>query len=175
MAGQQPRARKPAGGKNPNGEGSIYQRGSDGRWVGQAYVLTTAGVQKRKFVYGDTWAEAHTKLVELKSRSQQGIPVPDRVWTMAEFLDYWLRVYVAELRPTTARGYESAVRLHLLPALGKRRLDGLQAQHVRAFLDGFRQKCLCCANGWDRNRPPDRRCCSAGRCCQHRPGTRQVQ
>jgi len=62
--------------RRPNGEGSIYPRSSDGRWVGQAYVLTTDGTRKRRFVYGTTWEEAHAKLVELKSRSQCGIPVP---------------------------------------------------------------------------------------------------
>jgi len=31
-----------------NGEGSIYQRQKDGLWVGAAYVLTSAGVHRRK-------------------------------------------------------------------------------------------------------------------------------
>jgi integrase len=137
--------------------------------------MTTAGVPKRKYVYGDSWEEAHRKLVELKSQAQRGIPAPDRAWTLEEWMTYWLRVYVTELRPTTARGYESAVRLHLIPGLGKKRLASLQVHHVRVFLDVLRAKCLCCVNGWDRNRPPVRQCCSVGNCCQHVPGIRQVQ
>ena len=82
MAKLDPKGRN-AGHKNANGEGSIYQRGSDGRWVGQAFVLTTDGLRKRKFVYGDSWDDAHAKLVRLKARSQQGIPVPDRAWSRA--------------------------------------------------------------------------------------------
>lgn len=167
--------RKTTGNKNANGEGSIYQRASDGRWVGQAFVLITDGTRKRKFVYGDTWDEAHAKLVELKARSQRGIPMPDRAWKLDEYLRYWLQVYVADLKPKTAEGYESVVRLHLIPDLGSRRLDRLQVQHVKTFLDGFKNKCLCCTNGWDKHRPANRRCCSAGRCCQRHPGTRQVQ
>ncbi|WP_327033705.1 site-specific integrase [Micromonospora ureilytica] len=167
--------RQSAARRNPNGEGSIYQRSSDGRWVGQAYVLTTEGTRKRKFVYGATWEEAHTKLVDLKSRSQRGIPVPDRAWKLADYLPYWLAAYVSDLKPTTARGYESAVRLHLVPALGTKRLDGLQVQHVKAFMDEFRRKCLCCTNGLDKIRPAERRCCSVGRCCQHYPSARQIQ
>jgi len=163
------------GHKNANGEGSIYQRGSDGRWVGQAYVLTTDGGQKRKYVYGDTWDDAHAKLVELKARSQRGIPVPERAWRVAEYLRYWLQVYVADLKPRTAEGYEAAVRLHLIPALGRKRLDTLQVQHVKTFLDGFKKKCLCCANGWDTRRAAEEQCCSAGRCCKRYPGPRQVQ
>lgn len=172
---KQPKPRQPTARRNPNGEGSIYQRSSDGRWVGQAYVLTTDGTRKRKFVYGATWEEAHAKLVELKSRSQRGIPVPDRAWKLADYLPYWLSAYVTDLKPTTARGYESAVRLHLIPALGTKRLDGLQVQHVKAFMDDFRRKCLCCTNGLDQIRPVDRRCCSVGRCCERYPSARQIQ
>lgn len=172
---REPKQRQSAARRNPNGEGSIYQRSSDGRWVGQAYVLTTEGTRKRKFVYGATWEEAHTKLVDLKSRSQRGIPVPDRAWKLADYLPYWLAAYVSDLKPTTARGYESAVRLHLVPALGTKRLDGLQVQHVKAFMDEFRRKCLCCTNGLDKIRPAERRCCSVGRCCQHYPSARQIQ
>jgi integrase len=174
VAKPDPKAHR-TGRKNPNGEGSIYQRSSDGRWVGQAYVLTTDGTQKRKFVYGDTWDDAHAKLVELKARSQRGIPVPDRAWRVAEYLRYWLQVYVADLKPRTAEGYESVVRLHLIPDLGRKRLDTLQVQHVKTFLDAFKQKCLCCANGWDKRRPAENRCCSAGQCCERHPGSRQVQ
>ncbi|MEH1011727.1 site-specific integrase [Micromonospora sp. CPCC 206060] len=175
MPAKERKPRQPVARKNPNGEGSIYQRASDGRWVGQAYVLATDGTRKRKFVYGATWEEAHGKLVELKARSQRGIPIPDRTWKIADYLPYWLAAYVTELKPTTARGYESAVRLHLVPALGTKRLDTLQVQHVKAFLDEFRRKCLCCTAGLDKTRRPDRQCCSAGRCCKKYPSARQIQ
>ncbi|WJK37052.1 site-specific integrase [Solwaraspora sp. WMMA2065] len=175
MATGNPSARSNGPRRNPNGEGSIYQRASDSRWVGQAYVLTTDGTRKRKAVYGATWQETHDKLIALKAQSRQGIPIPDRAWKLADYLPYWLAGYVADLKPTTARGYESAVRLHLIPALGTKRLDGLQVQHVRTFLGEFRRKCLCCTAGTDKNRPADRQCCSAGRCCAHYPSARQIQ
>jgi Phage integrase, N-terminal SAM-like domain len=149
MARENPRPRQAPGRKNPNGEGSIYQRQSDGRWVGQAYVLSTDCTRKRKAVYGETWDEAHRKLVDLKALSQRGIPVPDKAWKVADYLPYWLAAYVSDLKPTTLRGYESAVRLHIVPALGAKKLDGLQVRDVKAFLDEFRNKCLCCTNGLD--------------------------
>jgi integrase len=158
-----------------NGEGSIYQRKSDGLWVGAAYVLTTASVYKRKVVYGDSWEEARAKLTQLIARSEQGIPVPDRSARVRAYLEYWLAAYVAELRPTTARGYESVVRLHLIPGLGSKQLDKLTAQDVRLFLAAVREKCLCCTNRLDQHRRPANQCCSAGRCCQRHPSTRQVQ
>nr|WP_281187035.1 site-specific integrase [Micromonospora sediminicola] len=90
-------------------------------------------------------------------------------------MPYWLAAFVTDLKPTTARGYESAVRLHLIPALGTKRLDGLQVQHVKAFMDDFRRKCLCCTNGLNDIRPADRRCCSVDRCCESYPSARQIQ
>ncbi|RQW91679.1 hypothetical protein DKL51_20705 [Micromonospora globispora] len=86
------------------------------------------------------------------ARSHQGIPAPERSSRMDEFLTYWLAAYVADLRPTTARGYESAVRLHLIPGLGRKRLDKLTVQDVRAFITACRQKCLCCAGKVDQHR-----------------------
>jgi integrase len=161
--------------KRRNGAGSVYYRESDGQWVGAAYVLTTAGVRRRKVVYGQSWEEANAKLTQLVARVEQGMPVPDRSVRLREYLDYWLKAYVSTLRATTARGYESVVRLHLRPSLGGKRLSKLTAQDVRAFLAALRDRCLCCANGLDRNNRQDRRCCSVGRCCDRRPTVRQVQ
>lgn len=46
---------------------------------------------------------------------------------------------------------------------------------MRNLVAVSRQKCLCCLNGWDKNRSPDKQCCSADRCCQHHPSKRQIQ
>lgn len=166
--------RKPRG-RRGNGEGSIYQRESDGYWVGMAYVHTTSGQIKRRPVYGRSFEEVREKLDVLKTRSAAGMPAPDRRTTVAQFLDQWLADIRDDKRATTIRGYESAVRLHLVPALGKKRLDRLNAADVRSFMAGMREKCLCCANLWDARRPPAQQCCSRGRCCGRRPSTRQLQ
>lgn len=158
-----------------NGEGSIYQRESDGYWVGSAYVHTSSGLIKRRPVYGRSFEEVREKLDELKARSARGMPVPDRRTTVAEFLDQWLADIREDKRATTIRGYESAVRLHIVPALGRKRLDKLSAADVRSFMAGMRIKCLCCANGWDARREEDEQCCSVSRCCGRHPSTRQLQ
>jgi hypothetical protein len=64
--------------RRANGEGSIYHRSSDDRWVGSAYVYTTTGQRKRKVVYGDSFNEVRTKLDKLKGNSANGVPVPIR-------------------------------------------------------------------------------------------------
>lgn len=161
--------------RRANGEGSIYQRASDNRWVGSAYVYTTTGQRKRKPVYGDSFDDVRTKLDKLKGNSANGVPVADHNTTVAEYLDYWLREIVSHKRATTARGYESAVRLHIVPVLGKKRLDKLAGADVRRLIAVCRQKCLCCTNQYDKYRKKEQQCCSVGKCCQRTPSTRQIQ
>jgi integrase len=161
--------------RRANGEGSIYHRTSDDRWVGSAYVYTTTGQRKRKVIYGDSFTEVRTKLDKLKGNSANGVPVTDHTTTVGEYLDYWLREVVAHKRATTARGYESAVRLHITPVLGKKRLDKLTGADVRHLIAVCRQKCLCCTNQYDKYRAKKQQCCSGGKCCQRTPSTRQIQ
>ncbi|WP_433801654.1 tyrosine-type recombinase/integrase [Actinomycetospora sp. CA-084318] len=162
--------------RRANGEGSIYQRSSDGKWVGSAYVYTSSGQIKRRPVYGSSFDEVRSKLDELKVNSANGVPVPDRAYTVAQWFERWLVAVREERRPTTYVGYENAVRLYIAPGLGKKALRRLNAADVRAFMAGVRERCLCCARGYDLRRPKeDRRCCAVGRCCHRRPSQRQVQ
>jgi integrase len=158
-----------------NGEGSIYQRSSDGLWVGSAYVYTTAGIRRRRPVYGRSFDEVREKLDRLKGASANGVAVPDRSMTLGEYLDHWLAEVEKTKRATTHRGYESAVRLHIRPVLGKVSLDKLAGADVRRLVAVCRSKCLCCVNGYDKHRPEDERCCSVGKCCGRTPSARQIQ
>jgi integrase len=161
--------------RRANGEGSIYQRASDNRWVGSAYVYTASGQRKRRPVYGVSFDEVREKLDKLKGNSANGVLVPDRSTSLREYLEYWLREIAAHKRATTVRGYESAVRLHIIPVLGTKRLDKLTGADVRRLIAVCRQKCLCCTNGYDKKREEAKRCCSAGRCCGRTPSRRQIQ
>ena len=162
--------------KRANGEGTIYQR-KDGRWEGAAFVLTTAGTYRRVRTYATTHEDARRKLTKLIEQSDLGIPVASSAWTVEEYLAYWLRMVVLqERRPKTYQGYESVVRLHLVPGLGRRRLAKLGAQDVRMFITRLRQECQCCKNGWDAQRE-EPRCCArkGGRCCESKLSPRMVQ
>ena len=161
--------------RRANGEGSIYQRASDGLWVGMAYVYTTTGVRRRRPVYGHSFDEVREKLDRLRGDSANGIAVPDRSTTVGDYLDHWLAQVLETKRATTYRGYESAVRLHIRPVLGKIRLDKLTGADVRRLVAVTRRKCLCCLNGYDQHRSDDKKCCSVGKCCGRTPSKRQIQ
>jgi integrase len=161
--------------RRANGEGSIYQRSSDNRWVGSAHIYTATGQRKRRPVYGASFDEVRKKLDKLKGDSANGVLVPDRSTSLRDYLEYWLHEIAAHKRATTLRGYESAVRLHIIPVLGTKKLDKLTGADVRHLIAVCRQKCLCCTNGYDKNREEAKRCCSAGRCCGRTPSRRQIQ
>jgi integrase len=161
--------------RRANGEGSIYQRASDNRWVGSAYVYTATGQRKRRPVYGASFDEVRQKLDKLKGNSAHGVLIPDRSTSIRDYLEYWLHEIAAHRRASTVRGYESAVRLHIIPVLCAKRLDKLTGADVRHLVAVCRQKCLCCMNGYDKNREKPKQCCSAGRCCGRTPSRRQIQ
>ena len=118
-----------------NGEGSVYKRG-DGYWVGAVDVSTTSGARKRVVVYGKTLAEARDKLSKVQQDMRSGIPVPDKVWKLGPYLDYWLENFVKRnRRPATYNLYEMIVRLYLKPGLGSRKLTSLTVPVVQEFLN----------------------------------------
>lgn len=110
------------------GEGSIYRRASDKRWVA-ALSSGPRGARRRQVRYADTRAEAKAALEELRSR---GV-VNRTTVTVAAFLESWVRD-ARGIRPNTRHGYEAAVTFHLSPTLGHLRLVDLSPLHVERAL-----------------------------------------
>lgn len=114
-----------------NGEGAIYQRKSDGRWVASLIDNQTG---KRKYLYGKTRKEVASRLtVELRNQ-QQGIPTLDERLTMAKFLDLWLSNSVKpSVKQKTYEGYESICRVRIRPHLGKKALARVSSLDVQGL------------------------------------------
>jgi integrase len=157
-----------------NGEGSIfpYRNG----YAAYVWVTTPAGTPKRKWVYGKTRDEVHGKWIKLQTKASQG-PVPTTTPTVAEYLAYWLAEVIEPNRePNTYSHYELMSRLHIIPAIGSRRIDRLTVRDVQSWLNKLRDICQCCAQRKDARRPKDsRRCCAIGQCCESFPSRRTIQ
>ncbi|CAL9670290.1 Tyrosine recombinase XerC [Streptomyces sp. enrichment culture] len=148
-----------------NGDGTVYQR-KDSRWEAAGYVLAPGNTRKRIRVYGTTRKEALAKLTEKIAASNRGLPVAAADSTVSAYLTYWLDgVAVHYLRENTHTRYAAAIRLHLNPGLGAKRLARLTTRDVRTFLDGLRTTCQCCAQERDAVRQS---CCAIGQCCGKR-------
>jgi integrase len=113
--------------KRGNGEGSIYRRKRDGRWVASVSI---AG--KRKVHYGDARDEVREWLtVALRSR-QQGLLMAGPAQTVEHYLNRWLEESVrTSVRPRTYESYDVNVR-RLVPHIGKLRLSTLGPAVIQA-------------------------------------------
>ncbi len=115
-------------------EGSIYQR-ANGRWVAVLNLGWKDGKRDRKYLYGKTRAEVSEKLTEALNKHRLGQRVDVERQTVAQFLTAWLEDEVKPTRePKTYESYESTVRLHIAPDLGRHQLAKLTPQHVQALL-----------------------------------------
>ena len=118
--------------KRANHEGSVYQRGKDGRWVAS---LTMPDGRRRAF-YGRTQSEARTKKETALRRLADGLPIAPERLTIAEYLGKWLTdSALPAVRPKTYHSYRQIVRLHLVPGLGRIKLGRLTPQDVQSFLN----------------------------------------
>lgn len=116
------------GRKRGHGEGSIYQRAGDGRWVGQ---ITVPGA-KPKYAYGKTRREVAAKLAAGLRDVQQGLPLPSGRQTLGQFMERWLEDSARPtVAPATYDSYRRMIARHIAPALGKVTLDKLSPQHIQ--------------------------------------------
>lgn len=137
-------------GKRMNGEGSIYQRKSDGRWFGSIVVADEDGNPKRKTVSAKTKAAARVRLQEVLRKMEQlqaeGLPRAETTVTVSELLDRWHKMIVATRRETTSINYRFMIDGHIVPfvlpggrKLGSKKVASITFDDVDALLDAKRK------------------------------------
>jgi integrase len=123
-------------GQRANGEGSIYQRTSDKRWLGAVTIgVDSSGRPKRKIVSAKSRAETLKKLRALQRQIDDGLPAPDTRLTVGQLLDRWLDdVNRHQVTISTANNYRAMAEHHIKPALGKKKVASLTTSDVDRFL-----------------------------------------
>lgn len=90
----------------------------------------------RRVFYGRTRREAADKLHAAMEARLRGASLATAGLTTAMFLERWLTESVApKVRPKTYDGYESLVRLHIVPVIGSIALEKLGPADVQALLN----------------------------------------
>ncbi len=119
-----------------NSEGSIYQRSSDGRWLGVATVgLDPAGRPIRRTVSAKTRAEVVRKLKKLSREIDDGLVTAERAPTLEVLFERWfVDVMAREVVRSTIDNYRSIVKFHILPTHGRKKVDELTVAEVDRLL-----------------------------------------
>lgn len=122
--------------KRGNGEGSIYRRKVDGRWIGSIVIgFTPTGLPRRRTVSAATRREAVEKLSRLQHDITGGLQATERSVTLEQLVIQWYEdVLRHQVQESAGSNYLSIARNHLLPTLGKKKLMDLKPVHIDHLL-----------------------------------------
>lgn len=115
------------------GEGSLYKR-RDGMWIGAIVVPSTDGRMHRKTVSSRDRNECIRKMRALQKQIDDGtLPTAPKM-TVEQWLTHWLEdICKPRVKPKTFAYYRDAVRLHLVPHIGTKKLSQLTQADVRGL------------------------------------------
>ncbi|MFZ3498739.1 tyrosine-type recombinase/integrase [Streptomyces sp. 5.8] len=130
------------GTRRANGETAIYF-GKDGRW----HARVPMGYRDN----GEPYRRHITRLTEdllmeevkrlEKQRDQGTAQQPGKLWTVEKWLWHWVENIAKEsVSENTYDGYEVAVRVHLVPGIGRHRIDRLEPEHLESLYRRMKAK-----------------------------------
>ena len=111
-----------------NGDGSIYRRQSDGKWV--AYLRVNG---KKKYFYDDTQTGVTKKLRLAQRELEQGILATGPNQTVKQYLEYWLEVRQSTVKASTFISNRSHLGNRVIPILGHIKLQKITGDHIQSL------------------------------------------
>jgi len=122
--------------KRGNGEGSVYQRAVDGRWIGSVAIgVNGSGRPIRRTVSAATRREAVSKLKQLQRDLDDGLLPSEGSVTLIQLITRWHDdVLSHQVDESTAANYLSIAKNHLFPTLGKKKLGDITPVHIDQLL-----------------------------------------
>lgn len=123
------------------GEGSVF-KDSRGLWNATIELPPLNGERRRKRIRRKSKPELLKAMNEAKAELQRLGDLPTANQTVEQWFNYWLKQVAKEVRPNTFDGYKRTVANHIIPAIGKVKLDKLTATHMRRVHDGILTKGL---------------------------------
>lgn len=119
-----------------HGEGGIFQRESDGRWVSR---IRLEGGKTRTY-YGKTRKEVTDKLKAAQKQVEEGLSLDTDRITVTQFLERWLTDTVKpSVKTRTYENYESVVRVRIVPRIGTVKLGKLRPLDVQKLYTDLKE------------------------------------
>lgn len=114
------------------GTGSLFYTPERGLWTAVIALPSVDGKRRRKTIRSKDKATVERKMAAfvtaMKARGELSLVDP----TVEEWLRYWLTsIVIPNVRPTTRIGYTNIVEKHLIPVIGKTKLDSVTAAQIR--------------------------------------------
>jgi integrase len=114
--------------RRANHEGSIFYRESRREWVAQVSLNG-----RRLTKYAKTQRECRDWVRSMLIKIDNGLTYQGTQLTVASFIETWMDGKQLSRRPQTVVLYRRIVDLHVLPVLGKLRLQEIQPAHLKAL------------------------------------------
>lgn len=124
------------------GEGSVFKDQRTGLWTGVIELPPLNGDRRRKKIRRKNKKDLLAAMSAAKAELERLGDLPTANQTVEQWFGYWLKQTVKEVRPNTFDGYRRTVTNHIIPSIGKVKLDKLTATHVRRVHDGILAKGL---------------------------------
>lgn len=122
-------------GKRANGEGTISQRKSDGRWIGQISLYTPDGKTKRICVSDKTQQGCKKKLDATKLKYQNKPYVQPTRQMFVQYLDTWLnqKAKLEKLKSSTIDTHKKRINTHIKPFFKNIEIQKITVQMLNNF------------------------------------------
>jgi integrase len=122
-------------GRRGHGEGSVYRRSRNGKWVGSVELgRGPDGERIRRTVVRASKRAVLDRLDELRRQAAQGV-APDNARTVAQYLDWWgMNVLPGSVKDSTVDDYRYIIATYVTPHVGRHRLAKLTPEHVQAMM-----------------------------------------
>ncbi|WP_327590102.1 N-terminal phage integrase SAM-like domain-containing protein [Nonomuraea sp. NBC_00507] len=118
-----------------HGDGGLYWSETRQRWIAEITIgYTPAGRRITRKAAGRTKTEAKTKLKEVLRDHEDGLAIAPSDYTVERAVNDWLAYGLSGRDEDTIKLYTNICRLHVVPALGKRKLRDLRADDVDKWL-----------------------------------------
>ena len=125
--------------RRSNNEGSIFQRKSDGKWVGNITIgYDEKGQQKKKTVYGNSQTEVAKKLAEVSGRIKSNSYELVESKSFGELMTDWLLVF--KKSSVTGRTFEGIMRnfkLHIEPQIGNMKIYDIDTFVIQKLINNL--------------------------------------
>jgi integrase len=121
--------------RRARGDGGLHWDEKRQRWIASVTVgYSPAGKRIVRKASGKTKTEAHAKLREKIREYEDGLSIAHSGYTVADAVNDWLTYALGESSKGTIDNYTILARVHIIPALGARKLRELTATDVDRWL-----------------------------------------